>query len=241
MLMDYFDEYEYYSDEETVFLPSYSEGHLVVYVISPLVVLILSVCLIIFMGIFPIGRLSETINRSPEVENVAQPLVVALARLFTAEVQKWEPQILQWAEAWSLDPNLVATVMQIESCGDPKARSVAGATGLFQVMPFHFSEHEEHDDPETNAKRGLAYLVTSLEAQNGDVRLALAGYNAGISRAERSESLWPAETVRFTRWAMGIYQDARKGKGDSATLNEWLATGGHSLCAQASKRLGLKP
>ena len=42
-----------------------------------------------------------------------------LAPLFTPEVQYWQTDILRWSESWGLDPNLVATVMQIESCGDP--------------------------------------------------------------------------------------------------------------------------
>ena len=39
-----------------------------------------------------------------------------------------------------LDPDIIATIIQIESCGNPAARSTAGAQGLFQVMPFHFEE-----------------------------------------------------------------------------------------------------
>ncbi|MBI1856315.1 MAG: transglycosylase SLT domain-containing protein [Chloroflexi bacterium] len=50
----------------------------------------------------------------------------------------WAAAISRWANASNLDPNLVAVVMQIESCGNPSARSSAGAMGLFQVMPFHF-------------------------------------------------------------------------------------------------------
>ena len=60
-----------------------------------------------------------------------------IASFFTPEIQYWESNILAWAEEKGLDPNLVATVMQIESCGDPLAESPAGAIGLFQVMPYH--------------------------------------------------------------------------------------------------------
>ena len=62
-----------------------------------------------------------------------------ISPVFTAEVQHWASSISQWAAASRVDPNLAAAVMQIESCGDPRARSSAGAMGLFQVMPFHFS------------------------------------------------------------------------------------------------------
>ena len=61
-----------------------------------------------------------------------------LSPIFTPEVRFWESHLIQWANTASLDPNLAAVVMQIESCGDPRALSRAGAKGLFQVMPFHF-------------------------------------------------------------------------------------------------------
>jgi soluble lytic murein transglycosylase-like protein len=162
-----------------------------------------------------------------------------LASLFSPEIQYWEQKIINWSEKWDLDPNLVATVMQIESCGDPRAISSVGAMGLFQVMPYHFSDSEDPYKPNINAKRGLAYLKSSLESSGGNVKRALAGYNGGLSTAAKPESLWPAETVRFVYWGTGIYSDAKNGKNHSERLQEWLAAGGHSLCAAASDRLGL--
>ena len=162
-----------------------------------------------------------------------------LTPLFTPEVMHWEENILEWSKDWDLDPNLVATVMQIESCGDPKALSRSGAMGLFQVMPYHFADGEMPYKPNTNAKRGMAYLRQALD-KHQSVRLAFAGYNGGIAIAD-NESYWKDETVRYVYWGTGIYQDAQKGYGSSSTLDEWLAYGGASLCAQANQRLGLNP
>jgi soluble lytic murein transglycosylase-like protein len=159
-----------------------------------------------------------------------------IAPLFTPEVQRWSAEITTWSREWGLDPNLVATVMQIESCGDPRARSWAGAMGLFQVMPYHFEFLENPFRPNTNATRGLAYLRSALDARSGDVRLALAGYNGGIAGARRPESAWPAETLRYVYWGTGIYNDAKKDKTHSDRLDEWLRRGGASLCAQAARR-----
>ena len=99
----------------------------------------------------------------------------AISPVFSPEIQYWGGAIQGWAAAAGLDPNLVATVMQIESCGDPRALSPAGAMGLFQVMPGHFTTSDDPYNPDTNAARGLAYLNRSLKVANGDVRLALAG------------------------------------------------------------------
>ena len=165
----------------------------------------------------------------------------ALSPVFQPEIQYWSGAIQTWAAAARLDPNLVATVMQIESCGDPRALSGAGAIGLFQVMPYHFSLGDDPYDPDTNAVRGLAYLKRSLEAANGDVRLALAGYNGGIGVIGRSEFNWSAQTQRYAYWGSGIYDEASNGATESLRLAEWMAAGGAGLCRQARARLGISP
>jgi hypothetical protein len=167
-------------------------------------------------------------------------LTGSIAPLFTPSVQYWKADILRWAGEWGLDPNLVATVMQIESCGNPDVTSSAGATGLFQVMPFHFQTAENPYDPNTNAYRGMSYLSRSLANFDGNVKMALAGYNAGIGGASKGEAYWPAETVRYTTWGVGIYEDARTGKSESVTLNEWFSRAS-GMCNNAAKRLGITP
>jgi soluble lytic murein transglycosylase-like protein len=162
-----------------------------------------------------------------------------LSPIFTKEVQHWGNDIVRWANASSLDPNLVAVIMQIESCGDPRATSRSGAMGLFQVMPFHFHFGENPYDPETNALRGLNYLARSLSTANGDARSAMAGYNGGVGVIARSEWLWPSETKRYVYYGGPIYEDARNGATSSAMLTEWYQKYGVSLCRQAAQRLGI--
>lgn len=192
------------------------------------------------------GLVAGTLNPSEvvaSVERMAVPIsnpstpseTGGLAPLFTPEVQRWSTRILTWAQVYNLDPNLIATVMQIESCGDPVARSSSGAIGLFQVMPFHFEAQEDPWDPETNARAGLSYLAEALRKAKGDVAQALAGYNGGhtvIGRPER----WAAETRRYVYWGIGIYEDARRGAAQSTRLQEWLEAGGRKLCEQAARR-----
>jgi soluble lytic murein transglycosylase-like protein len=162
-----------------------------------------------------------------------------ISPIFTREIQHWGRDIVRWAGAAGLDPNLLAVVMQIESCGDPRAVSSAGASGLFQVMPFHFHFGENPFDPETNALRGTNYLSRSLEAAGGNPRLALAGYNGGIGVISRSESRWASETQRYVRFGSPMYDDALSGATSSPTLDEWYRRYGAGLCRQASNRLGI--
>ncbi|MBW1820763.1 MAG: transglycosylase SLT domain-containing protein [Deltaproteobacteria bacterium] len=156
-----------------------------------------------------------------------------ISDLFTPEIQYWEEDILAWSEEYGLDPNLIATVMQIESCGYTRAKSAAGAMGLFQVMPQHFKEEEDPYEPDTNAYRGLSWLQKTLKS-GGSTSMALAGYNAGIARVKNPYLEWPNETQRYVNWGLQIYQDTRCGYDYSSALHHWLSKGGSSLCNRAA-------
>lgn len=153
-----------------------------------------------------------------------------IARFFHPNVLRWEADILRWANQYDLDPDLIATVMQIESCGDKDAVSPSGAQGLFQVMPYHFASGEVMTDPETNARRGLAYLQLAIAAYPGDIGHSLAAYNGGISGVSGPRDTWRQETQMYWYWGTGIFSDAEKGFPESPTLEEWLEADGASLC-----------
>ena len=179
----------------------------------------------------------------PEVVEVVSTAPVnngIISPVFSREVQHWAPQIQEWSRMYGVDANQIATIMQIESCGDPYAESWVGAQGLFQVMPFHFEAHENMKDPDTNARRGINYFLGRLDQTNGDVGRSFAGYNGGHGAAGSPYDTWPEETKHYFYWATGIYEDAVAGKQISERLDEWMAAGGYSLCTQASQSLGLR-
>lgn len=157
-----------------------------------------------------------------------------LAPLFTSEVAYWSGDISRWAAEYNLDPNLLATVMQIESCGHPTVSSPAGAQGLFQVMPYHFTAGENQLDPDTNARRGAGVLNDCLRWSGGDTGLAMACYNGGPSVLRTNFTNWHPEPQRYFRWGTGIYADAQRHATRSATLDSWLAAGGSHLCRRAA-------
>lgn len=159
-----------------------------------------------------------------------------LSPSFSPEIQYWAPLIKAWAIVYAIDPNLIATVIQIESCGDPLVSSPAGAQGLFQVMPFHFQAGEDMLDVQTNAQRGITYLLGSLETADGHAGLALAGYNGGHGVIKRGWAAWSSETRRYYYWGSRIYSEAVSGMATSPTLEQWMAQGGQRLCEQASQR-----
>lgn len=206
-------------------------GCLSFYLLPPLSVLFFGVMIAIVVTKIPFQEVPFQISTSSVSSR--------LAPLFTQEVKYWSMSIVRWSHASNLDPNLVATVMQIESCGDAFAHSSAGAVGLFQVMPFHFASADNPFDPDTNALRGLMYLQRVFEVAGHNVSWSLAAYNGGPSLIGLNEWMWPAETVRYVYWGSGIYADAVQMKSASPRLNEWLLSGGASLCRQAHQRLDL--
>ena len=180
-----------------------------------------------------------TILEHQELNPDSHPSSSTYTSGFAPSVQYWETEIQSWADAWGLDPLLIATVMQIESCGNPNVSSPVGAQGLFQVMPYHFSPDENMLDPQTNAARGLAYLSRSFTLAEGDIALTLAGYNGGHGQITQPKDLWPVETQSYVIWGTGIYQNAKDGDPNTPTLIAWLNAGGQRLCEQAEIQLGL--
>lgn len=211
-----------------------ASGCLSGFLIPPLAALFVSVLMIFLVSKFA----TSPITPAQTTHHTTEDSGSTLAAFFTPEIQFWAADLKRWSAENSVDVNLAATVMQIESCGNPDARSSSGAMGLFQVMPFHFLANENGYNTDTNALRGLDYLRRSMERANGDARLALAGYNGGIGVIGWAESAWPAETKRYVYWG-AMYNDAVQNASQSDRLEEWKRATGNSLCIKASQRLGI--
>lgn len=162
-----------------------------------------------------------------------------LAGFFAPSVRHWSDEIGEWAARADVDAHLLATVMQIESCGHPSVISSAGARGLFQVMPFHFAENDDMLDPDTNARRGGDYLNYCVGAAGGVIGLALACYNGGPAVISQARESWSREAQAYYRWGVGIYSAAAARASQSDTYEQWLAAGGARLCRSAEQELGI--
>jgi len=89
--------------------------------------------------------------------------------------------IEQVAREVAMSPQLLHAVIQVESGYQANARSPKGAQGLMQLMPATAERFGVRDafDPRQNIRGGALYLKWLLEYFRGDLRLALAAYNAG--------------------------------------------------------------
>ncbi|WP_241517101.1 transglycosylase SLT domain-containing protein [Roseateles puraquae] len=109
------------------------------------------------------------------------------------------------APEYQLAPALVLAVMAAESNFDPLAESPKKAQGLMQLLPetaLRFKATKLRD-PAQNIRAGMAYLRWLLAYFEGDVMMALAGYNAGEKAVDRYLGVPPyAETRLYVRKIM---------------------------------------
>jgi len=103
-------------------------------------------------------------------------------------MEKLKPMIQKVAQETSVNPLLLHAVISVESGYDEKAVSRKGAQGLMQLMPqtaLRFGVRNAFD-PLENVRGGALYLKWLLQYFNGDLKLALAGYNAGENEVVRA-------------------------------------------------------
>jgi len=100
---------------------------------------------------------------------------------FTTGNSEVDNFIVESGKRNSVDPLLLYSIMHQESSFKPRAMSNKGARGLMQLIPSTASRFGVTNiwDPKQNIEGGARYMRFLLNLFNGDVRLALAGYNAG--------------------------------------------------------------
>jgi len=111
---------------------------------------------------------------------------------------EFEPIVKSVASEYGVDKNLVKAVIHAESGYNPNAVSPRGAQGLMQLMPKTAQGLKVPNsfDPQDNIRGGVRYLRFLLDTFKGDVTLALAAYNAGMSRVNQYGGVPPYEETR---------------------------------------------
>ncbi|MGH7828886.1 MAG: transglycosylase SLT domain-containing protein [Candidatus Binatia bacterium] len=120
------------------------------------------------------------------------------------------------SERYGVDPHLVQAVIKVESDFQSEARSRKGAQGLMQLMPETARLHNVNNayDPHDNIDGGVRHLRLLLDRYQGDLRLSLAAYNAGIKAVEKHQGVPPfAETREYIRRVMAYLDRYRRKNG----------------------------
>lgn len=130
------------------------------------------------------------------------------------KVNGWSPEMKQMVDAASerfgVPRELVIAVSRAESAFRSDVKSPAGATGLMQLMPATARGLGVADplDARQNMAGGARHLKQMLAMFGGDVKLALAAYNAGPGNVKKHGGIPPfAETRRYVPKVLGFFED----------------------------------
>jgi soluble lytic murein transglycosylase-like protein len=129
--------------------------------------------------------------------------------------------ILRVGKREGVDPRLIHAVIWQESKYKPTAVSHAGAQGMMQLMPATAKRFDCADvgDPESNIAAGTKYLRWLLARFEGDVTLALAGYNAGEGSVDKYAGVPPyGETQNYVQKVMAYADEYRRAGSPAAAM-----------------------
>lgn len=134
----------------------------------------------------------------------------AITQTQAARLARYAPIVESNARKYNVPVELICGVILQESGGNARAVSHAGARGLMQLMPATARRFGVTDsfNPTQNIEGGTRYLRFLLDRFNGDLSLALAGYNSGEGNVEKYGNKIPpfAETRAYVPNVLGYTQ-----------------------------------
>ena len=112
------------------------------------------------------------------------------------------------SEKYQVDPKLVSAVAEVESGGNQGAESPAGAIGVMQLMPDTAASLGVNPyDKQQNIEGGARYLRQMLDSFGGDVKKAVAAYNAGPNAVKKYDGVPPyPETQNYVDKVLDLYR-----------------------------------
>ena len=134
----------------------------------------------------------------------------------------YEEHIQRAANRYEMDPLLIKAVIKTESNFDCQAISSKGAQGLMQLMPGTAADLNVFDpfDPQENIFGGTNYLRQMMARFGGNLRLALAAYNAGPGKVEAAQGIpLIPETQQYVA---KVIQHYRQMTAAAAPSSRWL-------------------
>lgn len=152
--------------------------------------------------------------RFKEKENIRKFKVF----IYESNERQYDPIIRKVAGEEGLDPDLLRSLVSVESNFDPVAISPKGAMGLTQLMPETARSLgvENVFHPEQNLGAGARHLRALLDKYDGDLTLALAAYNAGEKAVEVYQGIPPyPETEMYVLEVLRRYRKAKERSGET--------------------------
>lgn len=130
------------------------------------------------------------------------------AKQINRKAKHFEKAINDYSRRYNVDKDLVKSVIAVESCFKPTAKSHAGAQGLMQLIPAtakRFGVAESYN-PRQNIRGGVKYLKFLKARYRGDLVRVLAAYNAGEGVVDKYKGMPPyKETKNYVKNVLMIY------------------------------------
>ena len=154
-------------------------------------------------------------NVSVQIQAISEPTAESRATgpSHAASATELERAVTRAAQQHHLHPALLFAVMKAESSFNPIVVSMAGAVGLMQLIPETAMRHGVQNlyDTNENVAGGARHLRYLLDRFHGNMRLALAAYNAGERKVDRYKQIPPyKETRHYVQKVLSYYRDYRK-------------------------------
>jgi hypothetical protein len=150
--------------------------------------------------------------------STGQVLIPGNASDWAPDPDYYDNMIREAAHRYQVDPRLIKSVIRAESNFNYLAVSSKGALGLMQLMPATADDMRVLDpfDPRENIHGGTRYLRKMLGMFNGNIRMALAAYNAGPNRVIRLGRVPQfKETVSYIKKVQYFYKEYRESSSPS--------------------------
>lgn len=160
----------------------------------------------------------EPIKKQPKIEvtssNLETPVVKPSNQSLT-RLGKYEEIINEASETYGVDKNIIKSVILAESSAKENAVSTANAKGLMQIIDSTAKYLGINNvwDPKENIMGGAKYLSELLRKYNGNLKFALAGYNAGPGNVDKYNGIPPfAETQTYVKRVTGYLKNFEEPK-----------------------------
>ena len=113
--------------------------------------------------------------------------------------KRYQHLVLEAAARYHVEPEIIKAIILAESGFNPKAVSKVGARGLMQLMPRTAKLLGVKDSfkPDHNIDAGVRYFKQLLDQFDGEIKLALAAYNAGSYNVKKYGGIPPFRATRI--------------------------------------------
>ena len=158
-------------------------------------------------SMYPQNKGKKPFAKTVPLLPLATPAVPSIKTLLEVEMtskqknaeNRYQLLILEAAYRYKVEPAIIKAIIMAESSFNPKAVSRVGARGLMQLMPRTARSLGVEDSfrPAHNIDAGVRYFKHLLDQFDGEIKLALAAYNAGSFNVRKYGGIPPFKATKF--------------------------------------------